>query len=135
MAEALLRTGSGDYTVRAGATLDELSKFALQGDLRSVSNLYNLYRAAVPADERQVREAVPVKILNQFFYRAEQNATKAVDRWQDERPTWRRELEAALPDPIGFDALARAMAFEIKALEARQAPIAAPAANGNKTGA
>jgi hypothetical protein len=118
MAEALLRTNSPDYTVRAGATLDELSRFAKEGDLQSVSTLYNLYRIAAPADERKVREAAPVKILNQFFYRAEQNSTEAVRRWQEDRPGWRRELEAALPDPVAFETVVRSMAIEIKGAEA-----------------
>lgn len=119
MAEALLRTDSPDYTVRAGATLDELSRFAGEGDLQSMSTLYNLYRALVPADERQVREAVPVKVLNHYFYRAEQNSTKAINLFEEERPGWRREVQDALPDPEAFEAVVRSMAIAIKGAEAR----------------
>lgn len=122
MAEALLRTGSPDYTVRAGATLDELSRFAEGGDLKSVSVLYNLYRAAVSADERQLRKAVPVKILNRYFYRFEQSSKKAIDLFEAQRPGWRGEVQAVLSDPVAFETVVRSMAIEIKEAEARQSP-------------
>lgn len=121
MAEALLRTDSPHYTVRAGATLDELSRFAEEGDLQSVSVLYNLYRLAIPADERKVRDAVPVKILNRYFCRFEQNSTTAINRFEQDRPGWRREVEAALPNPATFEAVVRSMAVVLKGAEASHA--------------
>jgi hypothetical protein len=98
IATALLLTGSPDYNRRAGATLDELSLFAREGDLRSFSLLVQSYCALVPRDERRVRLAMPVKIKNQVFYLAKKLPKRAIDRWVEAHPDWQRGLDAVLFD-------------------------------------
>lgn len=98
IAQALLLTGSPDYSRRAGATLDELSLFAREGDLHSVSLLAKTYCALLPRDEQQVRAAMPAKIKNQVFYLGRQLPKTAIDRWEEKHPEWKRALDAALFD-------------------------------------
>ncbi len=118
IAQALLNTGSQEYVGRAGAVLTELSAFAREGDLQNVSTLFDIYRKMVPADERKVREAIPVKILNQYFYCKEQLAAKAIERWEKAHPGWRKRVEEALDDPVIFEAVVRGMAEKIQGAEA-----------------
>ncbi|MGE4306948.1 MAG: hypothetical protein AB7E24_23295 [Novosphingobium sp.] len=98
IAQALLLTDSPDYSRRAGATLDELSLFAREGDLHSFSLLVKTYCALVPLDERKVRAAMPAKIKNQIFYLGKELPKMAIDRWEEMHPDWKLALDAALFD-------------------------------------
>lgn len=98
IAQALLLTGSPEYDRRAGATLDELSQFAREGDLHSFSLLVETYCRLMPHDERRVRAAMPAKIRNQLFYLGEELPKTAIDRWEEMNPDWPKVLDAALFD-------------------------------------
>lgn len=98
IAQALLLTGSLDYNRRAGAVLDELSRFAREGDLHSFSLLVKTYCSLVPSDEQKVRAAMPAKIKNQVFYLRRELPKTAIDRWEERHTDWKRALDAALFD-------------------------------------
>lgn len=115
---ALVETGSPDYSKRAGATLDQMSSFAKAGDLESVSLAFLAYAKLVPGDAQRVREAVPVKIENQYWYLHQKLAATAIQAWQAANPDWRDAIITALPTPALFEQTIRDMARAIARLEA-----------------
>lgn len=110
--DALRHTGSDQYVVRSGPTLELMSELAKEGHLAGLAELYRAYVNKVPGDRAFVADMVPAKVLNQHVYIYRKGTMQSVIRWIEQTPDWADRIKAALGDPNRFASIVTKMADE-----------------------
>jgi len=118
IAEAVANTGSPEYTIRSGSTLDLLAAFAREGDLEGMSMAFRTYTALFPKDADQLAAMVPNIVSNQYFYLHLKLSQKTLMAWSRESSDWRELLSSSIGNDTLFPALVHAMAQKVRYSEA-----------------
>ena len=93
--EALLRCGDKTYIVACGPLRDVLSQIANDGDLDVFVHTLNVFAHILPSSARELRDAVPAKILNEFVPRNQKVPIAGAFRWMRDHPNWADRLRGS----------------------------------------
>lgn len=99
IAKALLAYGDKRHIVASGSLREVLSLIANDGDLDVFAHALNVFALIIPASARELRDAVPAKILNEFIARNRQVPIAGAFRWMNDHPDWAETLRATATDP------------------------------------
>ena len=115
IAEALLLYGDKRYIVASGSLGDVLSRIANDGELDVFAHALNVFAYILPGSARELRDAVPAKILNQFVARNRGVAITGALRWMQSNPDWAEKLRSRSDEPAVFTATVNVMVEEMRA--------------------
>lgn len=115
IALALLAYGDKRYIVASGSLREVLSDIARDGDLEVFAHALNVFAMIVPASARELRDAVPAKILNEFVARNQQVPIARAFRWMEANPDWADALRSSANHPAGFTVIVDAMVEDMRA--------------------
>lgn len=113
IAKALLAYGDARHIVASGSLREVLSQIAQDGDLDVFAHALNVFALIIPASARELRDAVPAKILDGYIARNRQVPITSAFRWMNDNPDWAETLRSTARDPALFastvDAIAEGM--------------------------
>lgn len=115
IAEALLNYGDRRYIVASGSLREVLSQIAQDGDLEVFVHALNVFALIIPSSARELRDAVPAKILNEFVARNQKLPITGAFRWMADNPEWADSLRATANHPSAFTTTVDAMVAGIRA--------------------
>ena len=115
IAEALLFYGDERYIVASAPLRDVLSQIANDGDLDVFVHALNVFAYILPGSARELREAVPAKILNEFVARNRRVGIMGAFRWMQANPDWADTLRKKSDHPAVFTVTVNAMVEEMRA--------------------
>jgi hypothetical protein len=115
VAEALLAYSDKEYIMASGPLRDVLSEIANDGDLDVFVHALNVFSYILPGSARELRDAVPAKILNQFVARNRQVPIAGAFRWMQVNPDWADTLRATADRPASFTLTVNAMVEQMRA--------------------
>jgi len=102
IARALLAYGDKQHIAASGSLREVLGQIARDGDLDVFALALNVFALILPASARELRDAVPAKILNQFIARNREVPIAGAFRWMNDNPDWAETLRATANDPTRF---------------------------------
>ncbi len=114
IAEALLAYGDKKYMMTSGPLRDVLSKIASDGDLDVFVHALNVFSYVLPGSARELSDAVPAKILNQFVARNRQVPIACAFRWMQVNLDWADTLRAKADRPASFTLTVNAMVEQMR---------------------
>ena len=115
IAEALLTYGDKGYIMASGPLRDVLSQIANDGDLEVFVHALNVFSYVLPGSARELRDAVPAKILNQFVARNRQVPIAGAFRWMQANPDWADTLRSKADHSAAFTLTVNAMVEQMRA--------------------
>lgn len=115
IAGALLEYGDRRHIVASGSLREVLSQIAQDGDLEVFVHALNVFALIFPVSARQLRDAVPAKILNDFVARNQNVPIAGAFRWMADNPDWADSLRATANHPRGFTTAVEAMVAGMRA--------------------
>jgi len=115
IADALVAYGDKTYLMASGPLRDVLSRIANDGDLDVFVHALNVFGYILPGSARELRDAVPAKILNEFVARNRQVPITGAFRWMQANPDWADTLRATATRPAAFTVTVNAMVEAMRA--------------------
>ena len=115
IATALIAYGDKAYIMASGLLRDVLSRIANDGDLDVFVHALNVFGYILPGSARELRDAVPAKILNEFVARNRQVPITGAFRWMEANPDWADTLRATANRPAAFTVTVNAMVEAMRA--------------------
>ena len=115
IADALLSYGDAGYITAAGPLRDVLSQIANDGDLDVFVHALNVFAYILPGSARELRDAVPAKILNEFVARNRRVPIAGAFRWMQANSDWADKLRSTVDRPAAFTVTVNAMVKEMRA--------------------
>lgn len=115
--KAIANAGSPEFDRHAGATLDEMSKLAGEGELEAMSSCYLAHGTLHPGDRQTLLKYLHLKVLHGYIYGHRKCVHRSVGQWCAQVPDWDERLRRAITDPPRFALTARVMADEIDRIE------------------
>lgn len=115
IADALLSYGDAAYITASGPLRDVLSEIANDGDLDVFVHALNVFAYILPGSARELRAAVPAKILNEFVASNRRVPIAGAFRWMQANPDWADKLRSTAHRPAAFTVTVNAMVEEMRA--------------------
>lgn len=113
--EALLSYGDKRYIIPSGSLREVLSQIANDGDLTVFVHTLNVFAHILPLSARELRDAVPAKILNEFVARNQKVSIAGAFRWMQNNPDWADRLRRSADRPAKFTLAVTTMVEEMRA--------------------
>jgi hypothetical protein len=116
---AIAEQRSSNHNTPSGPILTLLTEFAREEKISEMAEAFIRFRAKHGANAGFVKEAVPAKILNQFFTKDDVISFSTFETWtrSQDRKDWATPIKLALDNPQKFVSLIKAMRDELIALE------------------